>query len=61
LIDDLPAELDAGHRSRFLQLLGHLEAQAFVTATDLSLLDLSNQPIPPQVFHVEHGTVRAML
>jgi len=61
LIDDLPAELDAVHRGAFLRLLGALEVQVFVTATEEGLIALADSGTPPKVFHVEHGAVRSVL
>lgn len=59
LVDDLPSELDAAHRNQFLNLLGELDVQTLMTATDLALF--ANNGINPScvkqahVFHVEHG------
>lgn len=39
LIDDLPAELDAGNRERVMQTLAGLDAQWFITALEPGLLD----------------------
>lgn len=42
LLDDLPAELDATHRTRVLEFLPHLSAQAFLTSTDASSLPFTD-------------------
>jgi DNA replication and repair protein RecF len=41
LIDDLPAELDAGNRERVMRTLAGLDAQLFVTALEPGLLDVA--------------------
>ncbi len=38
LVDDLPAELDAGHRERIMRALAGLEIQLFITALEPGLL-----------------------
>lgn len=53
LVDDLAAELDTQHRQRLLKLLEQVGGQAFVTSTDIALLDAK----PGAVFHVEQGRV----
>jgi len=60
LVDDLPAELDREHRAKFLKLLAATDAQAFITATEKELVDVSSWP-DHKMFHVEHGTVAEML
>ncbi len=53
LVDDLPAELDAGYRERLLVLLDRLPVQRFITAIDPQQL-----PVPSgdhALFHVKHG------
>ena len=60
LIDDLPAELDAGHRALLLTLLHDLKTQVFVTSTDRSLLDYSGWN-DVKVFHVEHGKIKEVV
>lgn len=58
LVDDLPAELDASNRRRFLDALRRLDAQVFVTATSADLLALDGAAGEgARVFHVEHGAV----
>lgn len=56
LIDDLPAELDQGHRERVLERLLALRSQVYVTTTDANAI--------PRVagdggkrFHVEQGRI----
>jgi len=41
LLDDLPAELDAMHRARVLEVLPQLNAQVFLTATDAHSLPMA--------------------
>jgi len=53
LVDDLPAELDRGHRERLLALLDRLPVQRFITAIEAGQL-----PAPGgdhAEFHVKHG------
>lgn len=67
LLDDLPAELDANHRSRVGRMLGELGVQVLVTGVDRASLEQSwleplspaggGAPHRPTVFHVEQGTV----
>jgi len=60
LIDDLTAELDAGHVENLLTVLDELDTQIFVTTPDLTLLD--NDFLPKsKTFHVEHGLVSEVL
>ena len=56
LVDDLPAELDAGIRDKLLMLLANTQAQVFITSTDPALFSIDNEV--SGVFHVEHGQVR---
>lgn len=58
LIDDLPAELDAGHRSRVLQRLHNLGSQVFVTTTDAEAIPATADA--GRRFHVEHGQLETM-
>lgn len=60
LVDDLPAELDANHRTLLLRLLHELESQVFVTTTDRGHLDVSAWA-DVRVFHVEHGNIKEVL
>ena len=60
LIDDLAAELDAGHRARLLAELKGLGLQVMVTAIDFGDLDISGWP-QSRMFHVEHGTLREVI
>lgn len=58
LVDDLPAELDEGHRQRFMEVLYNTGSQLFVTATSADLLNI--EPFQDKtVFHVEHGVLAA--
>lgn len=54
LIDDLPAELDAEARRRFLACLAETGGQIFITAVDPDLVKDAATATTP-VFHVEHG------
>ncbi|MCV6615817.1 MAG: DNA replication/repair protein RecF [Cellvibrionaceae bacterium] len=60
LIDDLPAELDAGNQRRMATWLSDIGAQVFVTAVELqplldawAELDTADQAM----FHVKHGLI----
>lgn len=58
LVDDLPAELDAGHCQLVCRALAQLQAQVFITcvaATDLK--GMWPEGISPTLFHVEQGEV----
>lgn len=58
LVDDLPAELDAGHRQRLCAELERLDAQVFVTCIEPKEVEgLWAVPEETRVFHVEHGVV----
>lgn len=59
LVDDLPAELDSRHRATLLEALASLHTQAFVTATDLTLV--ASAADAAKLFHVEHGEVGEMV
>ena len=54
LYDDLPAELDANHRSLLLSVLSTMNIQLFLTAIEKHQIDLSTWQIN-KMFHVEHG------
>jgi DNA replication and repair protein RecF len=54
LVDDLPSELDVGHRERVMGLLRELGGQVFVTAIDAGQVDSSGWA-SVRMFHVEHG------
>jgi DNA replication and repair protein RecF len=56
LIDDLAAELDSEHRARLTRLLATLPVQAFITATDVSLIERKSWSSHKK-FHVEQGVV----
>jgi DNA replication and repair protein RecF len=53
-IDDLPAELDVGHRGRLLDRIRSVPAQVVLTSIEREALGLSGEAA---VFHVEHGRV----
>ncbi|MEH6548580.1 MAG: DNA replication/repair protein RecF [Pseudomonadales bacterium] len=58
LIDDLPAELDARHRIRLINLLLSMNCQSFITGVDKNeLLAIFDSPSQVAVFHVEHGQI----
>lgn len=59
LIDDLPAELDRGHREQVLDLLGASQTQVFVTATEREAI--SHDVPGARWFHVEHGEYHEVL
>ena len=56
LVDDLPAELDSKHRKALLDVLYLTNGQIFITATDLSLLNLNGYE-EIKMFHVEQGAI----
>lgn len=56
LFDDLPAELDSGHRQKILKMMSELPAQLFITSIEKDAVDLSLWP-EHKMFHVEHGRV----
>ncbi len=58
LIDDLPSELDSGHRRLLCNYLEELGCQVFVTCTDKSDFD-GKWKYPKRIkwFHVEHGQI----
>lgn len=57
LIDDLPAELDAGKRNAILEMLLSFNLQIFVTAVELKPLEFLLQHNDFKVFHVEQGAL----
>ena len=54
LLDDLAAELDAGHQGRFLDLVRETEAQVFLTSVEKGRLPAWEDA---RLFHVEHGKI----
>ena len=56
LVDDLPAELDQYHRSKFLNCLAELNCQLFITTTSIDLIDNQNL-LDRSLFHVEQGKI----
>jgi len=54
LLDDLAAELDAGHLGRFLELVRETEAQVFITSVEKARLPAWDEA---RRFHVEHGKI----
>jgi DNA replication and repair protein RecF len=56
LVDDLPAELDAHTRQKFLHTLNTTQAQIFLTATDPAFFPQIGES--DKVFHVEHGQIQ---
>ena len=60
LFDDLPAELDRGHREAVMRILNELGTQCFVTGTEHEFIpaDAWNAV---KVFHVKHGQVQEVL
>jgi len=60
LVDDLPSELDKGHREALCGLLEELESQVFVTCVDRQdLLACWSEETSIKLFHVEQGKVAA--
>ncbi|MGM0857545.1 MAG: DNA replication/repair protein RecF [Pseudomonadota bacterium] len=56
LIDDLPAELDARHRSQFCQLLEDMQCQVFITSVEPEALRQAWQThTSVNMFHVKHS------
>lgn len=58
LVDDLPSELDRGHRQRLYQILEEIDAQVFITCIESDALAESwstNKEV--KLFHVEHGLI----
>lgn len=56
LVDDLPAELDSGHRRVFFQLLEALGCQAFITSVEHdALVGLLSSHSPAAMFHVKQA------
>lgn len=60
LLDDVAAELDAGHRERVLGAVAAVEAQLFVTALDTAALPAAFVD-RASLFHVEQGRVTEVL
>ena len=54
LLDDLAAELDAGHLGRFLELVRETEAQVFLTSVEDTRFPAWKDA---RRFHVEHGKI----
>ena len=57
LLDDLPAELDAGNRKDVLSYLNSLGCQYFVTGVERQGFDRALEIKDGQMFHVEQGVV----
>jgi DNA replication and repair protein RecF len=58
LLDDLAAELDAGHLGRFLELVRETQAQVFLTGVEKSRLPAWEDA---RLFHVEHGKIAKLV
>ncbi len=58
LFDDLPSELDPSHQKRVFDRLLNLPAQMLLTATTTS--EALQTLAPGRVFHVEHGSLKAI-
>ncbi len=56
LIDDLPAELDAHHRTTLLKLLDALDIQHILTSTAEDLIPILNSKTA-RVWHIEKGSI----
>lgn len=64
LVDDLPAELDEGHRALLVSWLTKMETQVFVTGVEKEpLVDSwkNSSSMDMKLFHVEHGKVSQRL
>lgn len=62
LIDDLPSELDGGHRKALCELLDDLNCQVFISCVDhRDLADCWPHSEKVKLFHVEHGVVTAQI
>ena len=59
LIDDLPAELDANHRQKLLQLLQALKIQHLITTTDADLIP-NLQPNNSRTWQIQYGQVEVI-
>jgi DNA replication and repair protein RecF len=65
LLDDLPAELDAGNRLRVCQLLADLGSQVFITCIEEQVLSqnvkevCAHAGLEHKLFHVKHGRIAA--
>lgn len=57
LLDDLPAELDAEHLSRFLDFIQREGLQSFITTVDKQFVEEQNLASKCNMFHVEHGRI----
>lgn len=60
IIDDLTAELDGLRAQKFLELLGDLPIQLFISTIQPESLDLS-QWSDKKLFHVEHGSIKEVV
>lgn len=63
LVDDLPAELDRGHREQLCSVLSRLECQVVVSCVDADDLDGCWAGVPEDAirrFHVEQGAIRVV-
>jgi DNA replication and repair protein RecF len=58
LIDDVTSELDCSNRAKLLHFLSDLQAQVFLTATELNEFGDLSQLCEYHVFHVEHGNIK---
>ena len=54
LIDDLPAELDATHRLKLLELLQILKIQHVITSTSQELIPILNKETT-RIWHIHSG------
>ncbi len=61
LIDDLPSEVDPETRSTMIEMLLKTKAQIFVTGIENKIaMEFNKYTDSVNVFHVEHGTIRAI-
>lgn len=61
LVDDLVSELDQDGQKRFIHMVASTRLQAFITATDVEVLQAACNEIPYRMFHVEHGNIRQVI
>lgn len=60
LYDDLPAELDAEHRAKVIQVIRGMRVQLFITSIEPEQLDLSAWK-HKKMFHVEQGALTELV
>jgi recombinational DNA repair ATPase RecF len=58
LVDEPAADLDRKHLGEFVRAILHTRAQVFIAANTADGLPLD---LPAAMFHVEHGSAKALL